>query len=250
MCLADVAWQDGSDVRGLAAPDPARASSHGWRERGWTANAGTELEFIVFRTPTSRPGTRAIATSRPANLYNVDYSLLGTARVEPLIRRIRNSMEAAGMLVRGLQGRVQLRPARDQLPLRRCADDGRRARRSTRTGSRRSPRSGGHGDHLHGQVRRARGQLLSHPLLAGRRATGRCSTASRRCSSRSSPGSWPPARADAAAGAERQLLQALRRRELRADRRRLGTRQPHLRAARRRPRAVAALREPRRAAPT
>ncbi len=33
----------------------------------------------------------------PANLYNVDYSLLGTARVEPLIRRIRNEMAAAGL---------------------------------------------------------------------------------------------------------------------------------------------------------
>src|SRR6185312_15689927 len=41
---------------------------------------------------------------RPANLYNVDYSLLGTARVEPLIRRIRNSMAAAGMVVEDSKG--------------------------------------------------------------------------------------------------------------------------------------------------
>jgi len=40
----------------------------------------------------------------PANLYNVDYSLLGTARVEPLLRRIRNSMEAAGMLCEDSKG--------------------------------------------------------------------------------------------------------------------------------------------------
>ena len=40
---------------------------------------------------------------------------------------------------RGLQGRVQLRPARDQLPLRRRAAGRRRARRSTRTAPRRSP---------------------------------------------------------------------------------------------------------------
>src|ERR1019366_7411171 len=38
------------------------------------------------------------------NLYNVDYSLLGTARVEPLIRRIRNSMAAAGMVVEDSKG--------------------------------------------------------------------------------------------------------------------------------------------------
>ena len=41
---------------------------------------------------------------RPANLYNVDYSLLGTARVEPLIRRIRNDMAAAGMVVEDSKG--------------------------------------------------------------------------------------------------------------------------------------------------
>ncbi len=52
----------------------------------------------------SRPGIRAIATLEPANLYNVDYSLLGTARVEPLIRRIRNSMEAAGMVCEDSKG--------------------------------------------------------------------------------------------------------------------------------------------------
>src|SRR5437763_15892041 len=40
----------------------------------------------------------------PANLYNVDYSLLGTAKVEPLIRRIRNSMQAAGMSVENSKG--------------------------------------------------------------------------------------------------------------------------------------------------
>ena len=51
-----------------------------------------------------------------------------------------------------------------------------------------------------------------------------------------------PARADAAAGAQHQLLQALRRRLLRADRRRLGRRQPHLRLSRRRPRTRPPLR--------
>src|SRR3712207_1927284 len=40
----------------------------------------------------------------PANLYNVDYSLLGTSRVEPLLRRIRNSMQAANMRVENSKG--------------------------------------------------------------------------------------------------------------------------------------------------
>ena len=47
--LADLAWHDGTPVVGLAAADPAAAAGRGWRERGWIALAGTELEFIVFR---------------------------------------------------------------------------------------------------------------------------------------------------------------------------------------------------------
>ena len=43
----------------------------------------------------------------PANLYNLDYSLLATARVEPLIRRIRNGMGGRRAGRRELQGRVQ-----------------------------------------------------------------------------------------------------------------------------------------------
>ena len=40
----------------------------------------------------------------PANLYNLDYSLLATARVEPLIRRIRNGMGGAGLVVENSKG--------------------------------------------------------------------------------------------------------------------------------------------------
>ena len=65
------------------------------------------------------------------------------------------------------QGGVQLRPARDRLPVRRCLDHGRQPRRlqDRRQGDRRPARPG---DHLHGQVQRARGQLLPHPPLAAR----------------------------------------------------------------------------------
>ena len=96
VCLADVAWEDGSDV--LASPRQVlRRQLARLGERGLTANAGTELEFIVFRDTYEQAWHQGYRELEPANLYNVDYSLLGTARVEPLIRRIRNSMEAAGM---------------------------------------------------------------------------------------------------------------------------------------------------------
>ncbi len=103
MCLADVAWLDGSEV----APSPRqilRRQLGRLAERGWSANAGTELEFIVFLDTYEEAWHKGYRDLRPANLYNVDYSLLGTARVEPLIRRIRNSMAAAGMVVEDSKG--------------------------------------------------------------------------------------------------------------------------------------------------
>jgi glutamine synthetase len=103
VCLADVAWEDDSDV--LASPRQIlRRQLARLAERGWTANAGTELEFIVFRDTYEQAWHKGYKELDPANLYNVDYSLLGTARVEPLIRRIRNSMEAAGMLCEDSKG--------------------------------------------------------------------------------------------------------------------------------------------------
>jgi glutamine synthetase len=103
VCLADVAWEDGSDVP-VSPRQVLRGQLARLAERGWTANAGTELEFIVFRDTYEQAWHKGYRELEPANLYNVDYSLLGTARVEPLIRRIRNSMEAAGMLCEDSKG--------------------------------------------------------------------------------------------------------------------------------------------------
>jgi glutamine synthetase len=103
ICLADVAWEDGSDVA-VSPRQVLRRQLARLAERGWSANAGTELEFIVFRDTYEEAWQKGYRDMVPANLYNVDYSLLGTARVEPLLRRIRNSMEAAGMLCEDSKG--------------------------------------------------------------------------------------------------------------------------------------------------
>jgi glutamine synthetase len=103
VCLADVAWLDRSEV--VASPRQIlRRQLARLAERGWSANAGTELEFMVFLDTYEDAWHKRYHDLRPANLYNVDYSLLGTARVEPLIRRIRNSMAAAGMVVEDSKG--------------------------------------------------------------------------------------------------------------------------------------------------
>jgi glutamine synthetase len=103
MCLADLAWADGGDV--VASPRQIlRAQLARLAERGWTANASTELEFLVFRDSYEQAWKQGYRELEPANAYNVDYSLLGTARVEPLIRRIRNSMTAAELVVENSKG--------------------------------------------------------------------------------------------------------------------------------------------------
>ena len=148
-------------------------------ERGLTANAGTELEFIVFSDSYEDAWRKGYRDLEPANLYNVDYSLLGTARVEPLIRRIRNEMAGAGMAVENSKGECNLGQHEINFHYGAGAADRRRPRdlQERRQGDR---RAGGDGDHLHRQVQRGRGQLVPHPLLAG--ARGRRPTPSARTS--------------------------------------------------------------------
>jgi glutamine synthetase len=107
LLLADIQWGDGTDV--VASPRQIlRRQLARLAERGWIANAGTELEFIVFMNSYEDAWKKAYRDLEPANLYNIDYSLLGTARVEPLIRRIRNEMGAAGMTVENSKGECNL----------------------------------------------------------------------------------------------------------------------------------------------
>ncbi|GAA3115608.1 gamma-glutamylethanolamide synthetase GlnA4 [Planomonospora alba] len=103
MLQADLVWQDGSDV--AASPRQIlRRQLDRLAARGWGAFAGTELEFVVFTDSYEDAWRRGYRDLTPANLYNVDYSLLGTARIEPLLRAVRLGMEGAGMYVESAKG--------------------------------------------------------------------------------------------------------------------------------------------------
>ena len=103
MVMADLQWHDGADV--VASPRQIlRRQLARLAERGWSAAAGTELEFMLFHDTYEDAWRKSYRDLEPVNLYNVDYSLVGTARVEPLIRRIRNSMQGAGMRVENSKG--------------------------------------------------------------------------------------------------------------------------------------------------
>ncbi|MFB9433165.1 glutamine synthetase family protein [Streptoalloteichus tenebrarius] len=107
LVLADLAWTDGAPV--AASPRQVlRRQLDRLAARGWTALVGTELEFIVFRDSYEDAWRRSYHDLTPANQYNVDYSLLGTSRVEPLLRRVRNCMAGAGMYVESAKGECNL----------------------------------------------------------------------------------------------------------------------------------------------
>jgi glutamine synthetase len=103
MVLADLAWFDGRPVS--ASPRQIlRAQLDGLADAGLHAYAGTELEFILYRDSYEDAWNRGYRDLTPANQYNVDYSLLGTARVEPLLRRIRTEMATAGLVPESAKG--------------------------------------------------------------------------------------------------------------------------------------------------
>lgn len=107
MVQCDLVWPDGSPVvqspRTVLQRQLDRVAAHGWQ-----ALSGTELEFIAFDTSYEAAHEARYRGLTPANQYNVDYSILGTARIEPLLRAIRNTMYDAGLDVEGAKGECNL----------------------------------------------------------------------------------------------------------------------------------------------
>ncbi|QIP87350.1 glutamine synthetase [Streptomyces sp. Tu 2975] len=103
LVIADLAWDEGRPV--VAAPRQIlRAQLERLAEHGLTAHVGTELEFIVFKDTYEQAWDSGYHGLTPANQYNIDYSVLGTGRIEPLLRRIRNEMTGAGLTVESAKG--------------------------------------------------------------------------------------------------------------------------------------------------
>jgi glutamine synthetase len=103
MVQCDLLWHDGSPV----AASPRQVLKRQLERiagRGWHAYAGSELEFILFAETYESARAKRWRELRPANAYNVDYSILGTTMVEPVLRAIRLGMAGAGMLVEDSKG--------------------------------------------------------------------------------------------------------------------------------------------------
>jgi glutamine synthetase len=107
LVLADVAAIDHGPVR-VSPRQVLKAQLAKAAERGWTALSGTELEFVVYEGSYEQAWDQNYRNLTPANRYNADYSVLGTGRIEPLLRDIRNSMATAGLYVESAKGECNL----------------------------------------------------------------------------------------------------------------------------------------------
>jgi glutamine synthetase len=109
MVICDLTWVDDEHSPVVESPRHVlRTQVERAADRGLVALAGTELEFIVFNDSYEAAWDSAYRGLTPANQYNVDYSLLGTSRVEPLLRDIRNGMYGAGLNVESAKGECNL----------------------------------------------------------------------------------------------------------------------------------------------
>ena len=103
MVLADVQWLDHTDV--VASPRQVlRKQIAALEKAGMVAMCGTELEFVVYKDTYEEAWNKAYRELTPVNQYNVDYSIMGGSRIEPLLRRIRLAMAGAGMTVESVKG--------------------------------------------------------------------------------------------------------------------------------------------------
>jgi len=103
LVLGDVGWHDGSPVR----PSPRqvlRAQVERAEKLGLTPMIGSELEFFLVKETYAEAHANGYTGLTPTVPYILDYHILATTYDEPLMRALRNGMQAAGMRVETSKG--------------------------------------------------------------------------------------------------------------------------------------------------
>jgi glutamine synthetase len=103
LVIADLAWADGSAVT-VSPRTILRRQLDRLGERGLAADVATELEFIVFDQPYREAWASGYRGLTPASDYNIDYAILASSRMEPLLRDIRLGMQGAGLRFEAVKG--------------------------------------------------------------------------------------------------------------------------------------------------
>jgi glutamine synthetase len=71
---------------------------------GFEAKVGSELEFFLFRESFEEARAKHYRDLTPSVPYILDYNILASGYDEPFLRRVRNEMRGAGMVVEGSKG--------------------------------------------------------------------------------------------------------------------------------------------------
>ncbi|MGV0716669.1 glutamine synthetase family protein [Mycolicibacterium sp. XJ662] len=103
LVIADLCWHDGNPV--TAAPRSVlNRQIDRLAEKNLVPYVGTELEFMVFDDGFRQAWAKGYRELTPASDYNVDYAMMASTRMEPLLRDIRLGMTGAGMYCEGVKG--------------------------------------------------------------------------------------------------------------------------------------------------
>ena len=101
--LCDVHWEDGTPV--VASPRQVlKAQIERARAAGFEPMFGSELEFYLFEDSYREAHEKHYRDLTPTVPYILDYHILATTYSEPLIRQIRNGMQAADIPVESSKG--------------------------------------------------------------------------------------------------------------------------------------------------
>ncbi|MBW0012941.1 glutamine synthetase family protein, partial [Mycobacterium sp.] len=103
LVIADLRWADGREVA-VAPRAILRRQLDRLDGRGLIADVATELEFIVFDQSYRQAWASGYRGLTPASDYNIDYAILASSRMEPLLRDIRLGMQGAGLRFEAVKG--------------------------------------------------------------------------------------------------------------------------------------------------
>ena len=173
---------------------------------------GSELEFYLLKDTYAEAHEKHYRDLTPSVPYNLDYHVLATTYDEPFIRKIRNGMQGAGIKVESSKGEAW--PGQHEINFR-FADAVTMADNHViyKNGAKELAHLNGDVDHVHGEARpHLDRQLVPHPRVALARRRARVARPRRlrrlaRRLDRAREGARGLPRA------ERELVQALRRRE-------------------------------------
>ncbi len=107
LVMGDLARVDGKPVT-VAPRSILNRQIDRLSERGLVPYVGTELEFMVFDDTYREAWAKGYRHLTPATDYNIDYAILASTRMEPLLRDIRLGMTGAGMYCEGVKGECNL----------------------------------------------------------------------------------------------------------------------------------------------